>query len=125
MIFLRNLGSFQPRSSSELISLSPEKQTYHGWQQKFFKKKPKKNHIYILPLGEFPSHAPALDAIRDYCKAFYTPLHVSCLEPLPINFKKTKGSKKASLTLDISSLYEHIAETGCFLCYFLPLISGS
>jgi archaemetzincin len=76
-----------------LAQYAPEIQSFDGWKKFAGRRKlltTTKKTIYLLPIGTFDDNAPSLDALAEYCNAFYTPFVTKRLPPLGL---EKKGSK--------------------------------
>lgn len=83
-----------------LAQYAPEIQSFDGWRKFAGRRKlltTTKKTIYLLPIGTFDDKAPSLDALAEYCNAFYTPF---VTKPLPKLDLEKKGSKYCLKTAD-------------------------
>ena len=83
-----------------LAQYAPEIQSFDGWKKFAARRRllnSTKKTIYLLPIGTFDQNAPSLEALAEYCNAFYTPFITKRLPPL--DFQK-KGEKYYLKTAD-------------------------
>lgn len=96
--FQPNLKLFKPIPTPThiddwLAQYAPEIQSFNSWKKFVSRRKlltTSKKIIYLLPIGTFDENAPSLDALAEYCNAFYTPLVTKRLPPLDVERKGNK-----------------------------------
>ncbi len=81
-------GQFEQKikpGAADWLANHPEPgQTYGQFiNSRFNKPNKQKGAIYILPIGKFDKDAPSLEVLLEYTQAFYHPMKVKLLKPLP------------------------------------------